>query len=49
MGVDGPFIETHPDPATARSDARQQLDPDTFANMALSLKTIAAAIGKKLL
>lgn len=49
MGVDGLLIETHPDPATARSDARQQLDPDAFTNMAQSLKTIAAAIGKKLL
>lgn len=48
MGVDGLLIETHPNPAIAKSDAPQQLDHQQFAEMYASLKTIAQAVDKNL-
>lgn len=48
MGVDGLLIETHPNPAAAKSDAPQQLDHQQFADMYASLKTIAQAVNKNL-
>lgn len=44
MGVDGLMIETHPSPQTARSDARQQLDHDTFRTLCRSLQSVATAV-----
>lgn len=46
MGVDGLLIEVHPTPATAKSDASQQLDYDQFRALMKTLHPIAAAIGK---
>ena len=49
MGVDGLIIETHPNPAIAKSDAEQQLTLEAFEAMHQSLKPIAAAINKNLI
>ena len=48
MGVDGLLIETHPNPATAKSDAPQQLNHQQFTALYESLKPIAQSIGKTL-
>lgn len=48
MGVDGLLIETHPQPAQAKSDAAQQLDHQQFIQMYDSLQAIAHAVGKTL-
>jgi 3-deoxy-7-phosphoheptulonate synthase len=48
MDVDGLLIETHPNPAVAKSDASQQLDHRQFRALYESLKPIANAIGKNL-
>lgn len=48
MGVDGLLIETHPNPAQAKSDAAQQLSHEQFEKMYKSLKDVANAIGKRL-
>jgi len=48
MGVDGLLIEVHPTPATAKSDASQQLDHDTFRTLLKSLHPVAAAVGRKI-
>lgn len=48
MGVDGLLIETHPNPAQARSDAAQQLSHEQFTVMYASLAPVAAAVGKTL-
>jgi 3-deoxy-7-phosphoheptulonate synthase len=48
MGVDGLLVETHPNPAVAKSDAAQQLDFASFENLYESLKPIATAVGRKL-
>lgn len=48
MGVDGLLIETHPNPAVAKSDASQQLDFEAFEKMYLSLKAMAPAVGRTL-
>ena len=47
MGVDGLLIETHPNPKIAKSDADQQLNFDEFRNLYASLKTVASAVGYK--
>lgn len=49
MGVDGLIIETHPNPAVAKSDAEQQLNLNEFELMYNSLKPIALAINKNLI
>jgi 3-deoxy-7-phosphoheptulonate synthase len=49
MGVDGIIIETHPNPAVAKSDAEQQLDFDQFQNMYKSLKPIAQAVNRNII
>jgi 3-deoxy-7-phosphoheptulonate synthase len=49
MGVDGLIIETHPNPAVAKSDAEQQLNLNEFETMYNSLKPIATAINKNLI
>jgi 3-deoxy-7-phosphoheptulonate synthase len=48
MGVDGLLVETHPNPAVAKSDASQQLDYPTFRNMMATLDPIAKAVGRKM-
>ena len=49
MGVEGLLIETHPNPAVAKSDAAQQLDFEQFRSMYQSLQPIAAAVGKTMI
>jgi 3-deoxy-7-phosphoheptulonate synthase len=49
MGVEGLLIESHPDPATAKSDASQQLNFAQFKALFESLQPIASAIGRKLI
>ncbi|MBQ8083586.1 MAG: 3-deoxy-7-phosphoheptulonate synthase [Clostridia bacterium] len=39
-GADGLMIEVHPDPTHALSDAKQQISPAAFADLAETLKTI---------
>jgi 3-deoxy-7-phosphoheptulonate synthase len=46
MGVDGLLIEVHPEPETALSDAAQQLDHDTFAQLLQQLKPVAKSVGR---
>lgn len=48
MGIDGLLIETHPEPAVAKSDASQQLNFEQFKNLKASLEPIAKAIGRKI-
>jgi 3-deoxy-7-phosphoheptulonate synthase len=48
MGIDGLLIESHPNPKVAKSDADQQLNFDEFRNLYASLKTIATAVGYKI-
>lgn len=48
MGVDGVLIETHPNPAVAKSDASQQLNFDEFTHLYKTLAPIAGAIGRKI-
>jgi 3-deoxy-7-phosphoheptulonate synthase len=48
MGVDGLIIETHPNPAAAKSDAEQQINLNEFETMYNSLKPIVTAINRNL-
>ncbi|OGB90527.1 3-deoxy-7-phosphoheptulonate synthase [candidate division WOR-1 bacterium RIFCSPHIGHO2_01_FULL_53_15] len=47
-GADGLIIEVHPHPDEAFSDGPQSLKPDTFAKLMSELKTVAAAVGRRL-
>ena len=47
MGIDGLLIETHPNPKVAKSDADQQLNFEEFRALYASLKTVASAVGYK--
>ncbi len=47
MGIDGLLIETHPNPKVAQSDADQQLNFEEFRALYASLKTVAGAVGYK--
>ncbi|MFH1005003.1 MAG: bifunctional 3-deoxy-7-phosphoheptulonate synthase/chorismate mutase [Bacteroidota bacterium] len=49
MSVDGLLIETHPNPAVAKSDASQQLNFNEFTKLYKSLKPIAKAIGRNII
>ena len=49
MGCDGLLVETHPNPAAAKSDASQQLNFEEFTRLYESLKPIAKAIGKNII
>jgi 3-deoxy-7-phosphoheptulonate synthase len=49
MGCDGLLVETHPNPAVAKSDASQQLNFDEFTRLYESMKPIAKAIGKNII
>jgi len=48
MGVDGLLIETHPNPAVAKSDAAQQLNFKEFRELHANLVPIAKAVGRKM-
>lgn len=48
MGIDGLLIETHPNPKVAKSDASQQLTYEEFEALFHSLKTVAQAVGYKI-
>ena len=48
MGCEGLLIETHPNPAAAKSDASQQLNFEQFTQLYESLKPIAKAVGRKI-
>jgi 3-deoxy-7-phosphoheptulonate synthase len=45
-GADGLIIETHPDPASARSDGDQSLTFDAFESLMRQLRPFAAAAGR---
>jgi 3-deoxy-7-phosphoheptulonate synthase len=45
-GADGLMIEVHTDPAQALSDGGQSLKPETFAELAASLRKVADAVGR---
>ena len=49
MGVDGLLVETHPNPAVAKSDASQQLNFDEFTKLFETLKPIAKAVGRNII
>jgi len=49
MGVDGLLIEVHPTPATALSDAAQQIDHDTFRELVASLRPVAQSVGRTII
>jgi 3-deoxy-7-phosphoheptulonate synthase len=46
MGVDGLLIESHPNPAVAKSDAAQQLNFQQFRDLYSTLVPIAKAVGR---
>lgn len=48
MGIDGLLIETHPNPAVAKSDAAQQLNHQQFTDLYKSLPAIADAVGRSI-
>ena len=48
VGADGLLVETHPEPATALSDADQSLDAEQFAALADECRAIARAMGRDL-
>lgn len=48
MGIDGLIVEVHPEPATAKSDAAQQLNHKQFTDLVKSLKPVAKAVGRSL-
>jgi 3-deoxy-7-phosphoheptulonate synthase len=45
-GADGLIVEVHPEPAKARSDGDQSLEPPAFAQMMRQVKLIADAVGR---
>jgi 3-deoxy-7-phosphoheptulonate synthase len=49
MGIDGLLIETHPNPASALSDAEQQLNFSQFAQLQKELQGIAQATGQHII
>lgn len=48
VGADGLLIESHPKPATAKSDADQALRPDELATALPTMAAVARAIGRRL-
>lgn len=48
-GADGLLVEVHPDPAAALSDGDQSLYPDQFAVLLDELRSLGAALGRRLL
>ncbi len=49
MGVDGLIIETHPNPAKAKSDASQQLNYDEFETLYQDLQALASGLGTEII
>lgn len=49
LGVDGLLIETHPDPANAKSDKEQALSFEQFGQMVPVLDKICTAVGRTLI
>jgi len=47
-GADGIIVEVHPDPPRALSDGAQSLYPAQFAELMVQIRTIAEAIGRRL-
>ncbi|MGI9457047.1 MAG: 3-deoxy-7-phosphoheptulonate synthase [Aeoliella sp.] len=47
-GADGIIVEVHPEPEHAKSDGYQTLDYDTFAQMMVDCRKIAAAVDRSL-
>ena len=45
-GADGLIIEVHPNPQVARSDGRQSLRPEQFAELMRQVRAIAEAVGR---
>ncbi len=45
-GVDGFFVEVHPDPSRALSDATTQLDLEEFDRLVAELEAVSAAVGE---
>ncbi len=43
-GVDGFFVEVHPDPASARSDASTQIDLEEFGTLVGQLEAVSKAV-----
>ncbi|MDA8334143.1 MAG: 3-deoxy-7-phosphoheptulonate synthase [Peptococcaceae bacterium] len=46
-GADGLLIEVHPDPPRALCDGAQSLDPGQFASLMITIKQVAAAVGRE--
>ena len=46
VGVDGFFVEVHPDPPHALSDATTQLDVDEFDRLVGQLEAVSAVVGQ---
>jgi 2-dehydro-3-deoxyphosphooctonate aldolase (KDO 8-P synthase) len=46
VGVDGIFVEVHPRPDEALSDATTQLDPAEFARLVTQVVAISNALGE---
>jgi len=49
VGADGIFIETHPNPKVAKSDASQQLNHAEFEQLLNSLRPVAESVGYKMI
>jgi 3-deoxy-7-phosphoheptulonate synthase len=49
MGIDGLIIETHPNPAVAKSDASQQLNFEEFTKLYNSIVPVAKAVGRNII
>ncbi|NER80026.1 MAG: 3-deoxy-7-phosphoheptulonate synthase [Leptolyngbya sp. SIO1D8] len=48
LGIDGLLVETHPDPANAKSDKEQALSFEQFSQMVTVLDQICTAVGRRL-
>ena len=49
MGIDGVFVETHPDPKRALSDAASQLKLDLLDDLVRQIMAMDAIVKKKVL
>lgn len=47
-GAAGLIAEVHNDPASAVSDGRQSLTPESFASMLKQVQAVAEAVGRRL-
>lgn len=46
VGVDGVFVEVHPNPSEALSDAKTQLDPDEFDRLVRQVTALATTLAE---